>query len=204
VSSRSARSGWRSRSAAGNKTLVPIAALHTTPLTWTESVAIERTGMVGTLDKLDPLANWDWALAVGHGWWSDAEMYTLDIDPIDKDGTINTTAESARAEFHLVSRACEKDRAKRAETEKDAKDNSCSLEINVGKDGPTVRLDLISVGSDERSHALAKPACSIAQVFDELDKTGKLTKRPAYRVRLEHRVPAFSGSPVTVSVTAVQ
>jgi hypothetical protein len=110
-----------------NKTVVPISALHTTKLTWTESVAIERTDMLGTLDKFDPLANWDWALSVGRGWWSDAEMYTLDLDPIEKDGTVNATAESARAEFHLVSKACEQDRAKRAETEKDAKDNSSSI-----------------------------------------------------------------------------
>src|SRR5581483_8042748 len=74
--------------AAPSKTLVPISALHTTPLDWTSSIAIERTGMVGTLEKFDPLANWDWALSVGRSWWSDAEMYTLDIDPIEKDGTI--------------------------------------------------------------------------------------------------------------------
>jgi hypothetical protein len=30
--------------------------------------------------------------------------------------------------------------------------------------------------------------CEGQQLFDQLDKTGKLTKRPAYRVRLEHDV----------------
>ncbi len=179
---------------ATGKPRVAVSALHTTPLDWTTTVEIDPSEMVGKLDRFDLLANWDWALRVGHSWWEDAQMFDVSVDPVEKDGTANLTKESARADYHLTSVACRKDQKKRAETEKGLKEASCSLELTIDKKGPSVRLDLIAVDNDGRSHALAKPACSIAQVFDNLETTKRLTKRPAYAIRLTHSVFGLSYS----------
>jgi hypothetical protein len=169
------------------KQRVALSDLHTTPLDWMHDVPIEKAGMVGTLERFDALANWDWALKVGHSWWEDAQMFGLSIDPVEKGGTANLTGTNARVDYHLVSLACRKDQKKRAETEK-VKEASCSLELTIDKDGPSVRLDLIAVDQGGRANALAKPACTIAQVFDNLESSKRLTKRPSYSIRLDHDV----------------
>lgn len=167
----------------GGTARTPLSSLHTASLDWMNDVPIDAPEMVGKLDSFDVIGNWDFAMRVGHAWWEDAEMYEIAVDPIGKDGTTNLTS-AGRVDYHMVSKACRKDHTKRAETEKDLKDNSCSLDLTIDKDGPSVRLDLIAPDQTGNSKPLAKPACSIQQAFDQIDKTGKLTKRPAYAIRL--------------------
>lgn len=169
------------------KTREPISQLHTTPFDWTSDVPIESKEMVGSISSFDVLANWDFALRVGHAWWEDAELYEIAADPVGKNG-VSDLSTNGRVDYHLVSKLCRADHQKRAETEKGLKDNSCSLDLTIDKDGPSVRLDLIAVDNTGRSTPLQKPACNIQQAFDEADRIGKLTKRPAYQIRLVHDV----------------
>jgi hypothetical protein len=168
---------------------LPLTALHTTVIDWIHPIPIDGTAMVGSLDHFDALANWDWAVSVGQAWWYDAELYELHVEPIEKDGTANLTADGAAAEYRLVSKSCKKDREKRAETEKPDQ-SSCSLVVAVAHDGASVKTELIDAAG--RARAITKPSCSISQVFDSLETSKRLTPRPVYGIRLEHDVSGFS------------
>lgn len=184
---------------------VPASKLHETPLTWTSSVKVDAPGRVGPLDKFDALANWEWAHTIGRGWYSDAKLYELRIDPIEKDGTVDLTGAPVssiypHAEYHFVSQDCKAAEKKRAETESNFKESSCSLEINVTAKAVEVDLDLISVDEDGRAHPITLPPCSIGDAFAYLD-AHKLTVRPTYQITLvndvfgfEYRVSAGMGS----------
>ncbi|CAN5279588.1 hypothetical protein BH09MYX1_BH09MYX1_03000 [soil metagenome] len=184
---------------------VPVADLHTTPLSWMTQVKIDAPGRVGTLDSFDALANWDWAQSIGMAWWSDAKPYGLTVDPIEKDGTIDLTGPFAGSvapsvDWHFVSQACLADQKKRAETEANNTGSSCSLSLHITGKDVQVGLDLSSVDEGGRAHPITRPACSIADVFTYLD-AHKLTARPNYQVRLvndvfgfEYRVSSGHGS----------
>lgn len=165
---------------------VPLAQLHATPLSWTTPVVIDAPGMSGRPERFDPLANWEWALGVGRAWWEDAELFELRVDPIARDGTVDTTTATGHATFKFVSAACKSDQKKRAETEK-LDPSSCTLTLSLSKDGLRGRMELIGI-SDTRNHALAKPPCTIAQAFEALESSKKWTKRPAYAIALVHDV----------------
>ncbi len=171
---------------------VPLAALHTTPLTWTSSVKVDAPGRVGPASAFDPLANWEWAQTIGTSWWPDAKLYELAADPIAKDGTVDLTGPESsgigpHVEYHFVSQDCKAAEKKKAETESNFRESSCSLEIEVKAKTVEVDLDLIGVDGDGRSKPIPKPPCSIADAFTYFDSK-KLTVRPTYQIRLEYDV----------------
>lgn len=171
---------------------VPLARLHTTPIGWTGAVKVDAPGRVGTATQFDPLANWDWAHTIGNAWWPDAKLYELVADPIQKDGTVDLTGPDVMSipphvEYHFVSQDCKAAEKKRAETESNFREASCSLAVEVKRDAVTVTMDLIGVDEDGRAHPIAKPPCSIADAFTYLD-ANKLTVRPTYQIRLVNDV----------------
>lgn len=168
---------------------VSVSALHTTPLTWMASVTIDAPGRVGALERFDPLANWEWAQSIGTAWWSDAKLFQLTADPIEKDGTVDLTGPSVssippKVEYHFISQDCRASEKTRAETERAFKGSSCSLALEVDGAHVTVRLDLIAMDQGGEAKPVPLPACSIAQAFAYLHAAHKLTPRPAYALRL--------------------
>jgi hypothetical protein len=160
-------------------------------------VKIDAPGRVGTLQHFDPLANWEWAQSVGTAWWSDAKLYTLGADPIEKDGTVDLTGPETgsmppEAEYHFVSHDCRASEKTRAETERDFKESSCSLSVRVHAKDVSVRLDLIAVDAGGRSNPVPKPACTIAQAFTYLEDAHKLTARPTYAIGLDYDVFGYN------------
>ena len=176
---------------------VPVSMLHVTTITWTTDVTVDAPGRVGTTNRFDPLANWEWIQSIGTAWWSDAKLYELTANPIATDGTVDLTLPEVRsippaAEYHFVSKDCQANQKKLAETTPGFEPATCSLEVQVTADAVHVRMDLIGVDQAGGGKPITKPACSIAQAFAYFDDHHKLSPRPTYAVRLESDVFGFN------------
>lgn len=158
-----------------------VADLHTANVVWDNNLPIDAPPVVGSLQHFDVLANFDWASAIAHGWWPDAEMKSVEIDPIGKDGYADLTVDSAKAEWDFFSAGCVADHKKRAETTK-VEDNTCHLLVEVTNRGVEVSMELIG---DDDLKTIKKPSCTLGEVFARLSQDNKLQPRPNYSARLK-------------------
>lgn len=174
----------RGRAGGGIGALTP-SQLHTAPLAWNVDTPIDAPPPTTPLARFDPLANIEWAGAIGRAWWPDATLKHIEANPIGKDGIIDLTKKGVKVEYDFYSPQCKADFQKRIETTPGLHENTCHLVIALNNDAITASLELIGPGDDLQT--IDHPTCKISEVFARLAADGNLPARPTYSITVYGR-----------------
>jgi hypothetical protein len=155
--------------------------------------AIDTTGMIGTLDKFDPIANAPWAQWIASAWSPDAQLEGLHLRGVRIDGTLDATGESEKgqADYRFISKARRTQYAE-VRTVSD-QEIPASLRIFFAEGQVKVMVLVESTEWPVKGEAYV-PTCPLADVVLKLRKEG-MVQRPRWDFNMTQRRAGWAWRP---------
>lgn len=144
---------------------------------------IDAPGMIGPLDAFDAVANYTWAQKIVLAWKPDGVIMRIDVDRVGRDGLVNLkSTPDASVMYRAFSPKCRQDYTDSTAVV-DPK-LACELYIQIKSESGVVAPTALKTGDQlfalKYDTAMKSPVCTLQQVFQKLDKAGKLPQKPVF------------------------
>jgi len=143
---------------------------------------VDTTGMTGTLNEFDAIANYQWVHGLAKGWSADAKLVRLSVKRLRHDGTAPNASPSGKggADYRFYSPSRFAAAEKLSEVSEDKVYDGFRVWIREGKVSA-----MIGEGSPEaRKYPHAKVTCTYAQLIKGAQP---IRKQPYYDLYLRYR-----------------